>query len=82
MSEILFAVCFVVAMCVFGFLNWWIVFQFDKQREAWGEERAKLLDRIQAGSLTEYKAQERADKPVERKKKDPATERLEKEPWA
>lgn len=82
MSEILFAICFVCAMCVFGVFNWLITRQFEKQRQEWNEERTKLLDRIQADSFIEYKAQERADKPIERKGKDPTLERWEKEPWA
>ena len=77
MSEILFAVCYVVTVGVFGFLFWHL-------ERAWHEERAKLLDRIQAGSLSEYKAQERADNaPLKRREQtDPALKRLEREPWA
>ena len=54
----------------------------ERQREEWNAERASLLDRIQSGSFIEYKAQERADKPIDRKEKDPARERLERLPWA
>lgn len=36
---------------------------FAKERTAWTAERSKLLDRIQAGTLAEFKMQERADKP-------------------
>lgn len=77
MNEILFAVCYVVTVVVFGFLFWHL-------ERAWHDEREKLLDRIQSGSFSEYKAQERADsKPFVRKEqKDPVLQRLEREPWA
>ena len=66
------------------FLVWLTLRQFDRERLEWHEERAKLLDRIQAGSLTEYKAQERADTtPLKRREQtDPVMKRLEREPWA
>lgn len=83
MNEILFTVCFVCVVCAFGFLFWHMTLEFDKQRAEWNEERAQLLDRIQAGNFAEYKAQARADAPKrEPVKKDPQIERLEREPWA
>ena len=84
MNEILFTVCFVCVVLVFGFLFWYLTLDFDKQRQEWNEERTQLLNRIQAGSFGEYKAQERADnKPlVRREQKDPLLKRLEREPWA
>lgn len=75
MSEILFTVCYVVTVCVFGFLFW-------RMERSWNEERAKLLDRIQSGSFGEYKAQERADIPIKRQEKDPEIKKWEREPWA
>ena len=54
----------------------------ERQREEWNAERASLLDRIQSGDFITFKAQERADKPIDRKEKDPARERLERLPWA
>jgi hypothetical protein len=60
-------------------IHWLYVKMYDRQRVEWSAERTKLLDRIQAGNFGEYKAQERADRPVVRrdKQRDP----LEKEPY-
>jgi len=40
---------------------------FSKERKEWNAERSKLLDRIQAGSLMEFKSQQRADAPRTKK---------------
>ena len=56
--------------------------QIERERKEWQIERNKLLDRIQAGSFIEYKAQERAETSVKRKEKDPVLKKLESEPWA
>ena len=56
--------------------------QLEKERNEWNAERSKLLDRIQAGSFGEYKAQERAETPIKRREKDPLLKKLESEPWA
>ena len=74
---ILSAVC-IIAL---AFLVWLTLRQFDKERLEWQAERSQLLDRIQAGSFNEYKAQERADTPIKRKEKDPIIAKLEGEPW-
>ena len=64
------------------FLVWLTLRQFDRERLEWQEERAKLLDRIQAGGLAEFKAQERAaETPLKRREKDEFTEKMEGEPW-
>ena len=70
--------------CVCGIfaLSWLNIRQFNKERKEWNAERSKLLDRIQAGSFIEYKAQERAETPIKRKEKDPVLKKLESEPWA
>ena len=73
------------AVCIMAltFLVWLTLRHFDRERLEWQKERAKLLDRIQAGNFAEYKAQARADAPKrEPVKKDPQIERLEREPWA
>ena len=71
------------AICILGiiYLAWLQTRQFSKEREEWREERNKLLDRIQAGSFTEFKAQERAETPIKRREKDPLVARLDGEPW-
>ena len=80
-TEILiFTICIVSALGT-AFLAWLNVRQFDKQREEWNAERSKLLDRIQSGGLSEFKAQERAEKPIKRIEKPPAIKGLEKERW-
>ena len=56
--------------------------QIERERKEWQIERNKLLDRIQAGSFIEYKAQERAETPIKRREKDPVLKKLESEPWA
>ena len=63
------------------FMAWLMTSTFNKQREEWNTERSKLLDRIQAGSFNEYKAQERAETPIKRREKDELTKKLEREPW-
>ena len=80
-TEILiFALCIVCALGV-CFIAWLNIKQFGVERKEWQEERSKLLDRIQSGSFTEYKAQERAATPVMRREKDPLLKSLESEPW-
>lgn len=71
------------AVCILGiiYLAWLQSRQFSKEREEWREERNKLLDRIQAGSFMEFKAQERAETQIKRKEKDPLIKKLESEPW-
>ena len=56
--------------------------QLEKQRNEWRDEREKLLDRIQAGSFAEFKAQGRADAPVKRKEINPEVKKWEDKPWA
>ena len=80
-TEILiFTICIVSALGT-AFLAWLNMRQFDKERKEWREERSKLLDRIQSGGLSEYKAQQRAEKPIKRIEKDPVIKGLEKERW-
>lgn len=71
------------AVCILGiiYLAWLQSHQFSNEREEWREERNKLLDRIQAGSFMEFKAQERAETQIKRKEKDPLIKKLESEPW-
>lgn len=72
------------AVCIMAltFLVWLTLRQFDRERLEWQEERSKLLDRIQAGSFIEYKAQERAaETPLKRREKDEFTTKMEGEPW-
>ena len=80
-TEILiFTICIVSALGT-AFLAWLNMRQFEKERKEWREERSKLLDRIQSGGLSEFKAQERAEKPIKRIEKSPAIKGLEKERW-
>ena len=79
--EIIFTSFCVICVLAFAFLAWSSVRQLEKQREEWNAERSKLLDRIQSGGLSEFKAQERAEKPIKRIEKDPVTKGLEKERW-
>ena len=80
-TEILiFTICIVSALGT-AFLAWLNMRQFEKERKEWREERSKLLDRIQSGGLSEFKAQERAEKPIKRIEKDPVIKGLEKERW-
>ncbi len=80
-TEILiFTICIVSALGT-AFLAWLNMRQFEKERKEWREERSKLLDRIQSGGLSEFKAQERAEKPIKRIEKDPVVKGLEKERW-
>lgn len=81
MSLTLVVALSVVYALAFAFLTLRVIAESAKQREEWREERNKLLDRIQAGSFTEFKAQERAETPIKRKEKDPLTARLDGEPW-
>ncbi len=81
MSETLFIAFCIICVLVFAALAWYAIFQLEKQRNEWQAERSQLLDRIQAGSFNEYKAQERADTPIKRREKDPIAEKLEGEPW-
>ena len=80
-TEILiFTICIVSALGT-AFLAWLNMRQFEKERKEWREERSKLLDRIQSSGLSEFKAQERAEKPIKRIVKDPVIKGLEKERW-
>jgi sortase (surface protein transpeptidase) len=77
---------YIIAFCVFCVLAFaaiaaLAIMQLEKQRKEWQTERSQLLDRIQAGSFNEYKAQERAETPLKRKEKDPIMAKLEGEPW-
>lgn len=72
------------AVCIMAltFLVWLTLRQFDRERIEWQKERAKLLDRIQAGGLAEFKAQERAaETHLKRREKDEFTAKMEGEPW-
>ena len=91
-TEILTTILYIVAALIFPLMAWLNIRQFDKERTEWNEqrnrerfewnaERSKLLDRIQSGGLSEYKAQERADTPIIRREKDPLVAKLESEPW-
>lgn len=77
---LILALCIICAL-IFPFLAWLEIRRFEKERKEWQTERSQLLDRIQAGSFNEYKAQERADTPIKRKEKDPIIARLDGEPW-
>ena len=74
---ILSSVCIVAIV----FLVWLTLRQFDRERLEWQAERSKLLDRIQASSFVEYKAQERANTPIKHREKPAAIKNLESEPW-
>ena len=80
--EIIFTSFCVICVLAFAFLAWSSVRQLEKQLEEWNAERSKLLDRIQSGGLSEFKAQERADTPIKRRDKNPALKKLDGEPWA
>lgn len=54
----------------------------EMQRKELLEQIEQLADRIQSASLTEYKALERAEKPVTRREKDHEAEKWEAQPWA
>lgn len=77
LALILCSVCILAVLC----LSWLQGRQFEKERGEWRDERSKLLDRIQAGSFIELKAQERAETPIKRREKDPLVARLDGEPW-
>ena len=79
--NILFAVFCIVCIASLVFFERSANEQLEKQRSEWYKEREKLLDRIIANSLSEYKAQIRADTPIKRKEKDSTTKNLEKERW-
>lgn len=81
MVTILILILGIICALIFPLMAWMNIRQFDKQREEWNTERSKLLDRIQAGSFVEYKAQERAATPIKRKEKDSTSKNLEKERW-
>ena len=78
-TEILALILCAICILIVPLLAWLETRQFNIERKEWREERSKLLDRIQAGSFIEYKAQERAETPIKRKEKDP--KKLEDEPW-
>jgi hypothetical protein len=72
----------IACVLLFPFMAWLEMRQFNKELEAWQKERAKLLDRIQAGGLAEFKAQERAaETHLKRREKDEFTAKMEGEPW-
>lgn len=71
----------VLCIGVFAVAFWRFSALQERERKEWSAERAQLLDRIQAGSFAEYKAQERAFAPVKRREKDPIVKKLEGEPW-
>ena len=48
MTTILILILAIVCALLFPFTAWLEMRQFSKEREAWQEERAKLLDRIQS----------------------------------
>lgn len=75
---LIFAAVCVMALC---FVVGYLISSHEKQRQEWNAEREKLLDRIQSGSLSEFKAQERAVKPIPRPNKDASKDRLEREAW-
>ena len=82
MTTILILILAIVCALLFPFTVLLEMRQFSKEREAWQEERAKLLDRIQSGGLAEFKAQERAaETPLKRREKDEFTAKMEGEPW-
>lgn len=58
-----------------------ILRQHSKEKEQWDAERARLLDRVQSGSLAEYKSQERADRPKVRPERDTEKERIRNLQW-
>lgn len=72
----------VVCVCVCGFVAWYALRQVEKQRLEWAAERQKLLDRIQSGNITEFKALERAENAPERRAKDPEKAKWEGISWA
>ena len=80
-TEILIFALSIVCTLGTGFIAWLNARQLDKERAEWNAERSKLLDRIQSGGLLEFKAQERAEKPIKRIEKDPVVKGLEKERW-
>ena len=82
MTTTLILILAIACVLLFPLMEWLEMRQFSKEREAWQKERAKLLDRIQAGSFIEYKAQERAaETPLKRREKDEFTAKMEGEPW-
>ena len=82
MTTTLILILAIACVVLFPFIVWLAMRQFSKEREAWQNERAKLLDRIQSGGLAEFKAQERAaETPLKRREKDEFTAKMEGEPW-
>ena len=82
MTTTLILILAIACVLLFPFMAWLEIRQFNKEREAWQKERAKLLDRIQSGGLAEFKAQERAaETPLKRREKDEFTAKMEGEPW-
>jgi hypothetical protein len=59
----------VSASVVIIFIFFFMVSSFNVERERWEKEREILLDRIQAPSFVEFKSQERADQPKDKKEK-------------
>lgn len=85
MTEILLIVFELVCVLALCFMFYIIVKQFERQRADWEEIESKLLDRIQAGSLQEYKIHERADVPKIKKELTPEEKealRKKRLPWA
>lgn len=81
MNTTLILILAIVCALIFPFMAWLEIRQFNIERSEWREERAKLLDRIQASSFVEYKAQERANTPIKHREKPIAIKNLESEPW-
>ena len=81
MNTTLILILAIVCALIFPFMAWLEIRQFNIERAEWREERSKLLDRIQASSFVEYKAQERANTPIKHREKPVAIKNLESEPW-
>ena len=82
MTTTLVLILAIASFLLVPFTEWLEIRQFNKEREEWQKERAKLLDRIQSGGLAEFKAQERAaETPLKRREKDEFTAKMEGEPW-
>ena len=81
MNTTLILILAIVFSLIIPFMAWLEIRQFNIERAEWREERSKLLDRIQASSFVEYKAQERANTPIKHREKPAAIKNLESEPW-
>lgn len=58
-------------ICIFGLIALLLAreYIFAAERKEWLQERGKLLDRVQAGSLMEYKQAEIMGKPKDKKER-------------